>query len=232
MWVAGGHRQLAELNLSGSGSLYAPPTDLISIDWQVCTGFRADIHISLDSRAIIALLALRHFYFTCLSCSQVGMVLTLNSSHRMSPKGRLFEFLLHPRTVEEFVARRVSAPSRWIRMFDIQVKLYQDSAASNSQARDYWMVAQSKESNIREFDKHRRIEFLNDIVDSAVSIGWISLAAWNVFNIHQKMDETGSSWLWIRILCSAVFCSWASICQIFKANIQTFGPYIAHCSNA
>ena len=50
----------------------------------------------------------------------------------MTAKGRLFEYLLHLRTVDEIVARRGSAPDKWIRMFDVQVISFQDSATSDS----------------------------------------------------------------------------------------------------
>ena len=55
----------------------------------------------------------------------------------MTAIGRLFEFLLHPRTVEEIIARLGSAPDRWIQMFDFQVKSFQDSASRNSEAKYY-----------------------------------------------------------------------------------------------
>ena len=64
-------------------------------------------------------------------------LVVLNSSRSMTAKGRLFEYFLHPRTVEEIVVQQGSTPDRRIRMFEVQVISFHDSATSNSQARYY-----------------------------------------------------------------------------------------------
>ena len=74
-----------------------------------------------------------HFYFNaqvdknhcCLQIAYKFVTLViLNYSPYMDANGQLFEFLFHPRNVEEFDARRGIAPGRSIRMFDVQVKSF------------------------------------------------------------------------------------------------------------
>ena len=90
----------------------------------------------------------------------------------MTAKGGLFEILLHPTTVE-VVARQGSAPRRWIRMFDIQVKTFKirQMYLSSEILLKRSPIERVEYSRIRQISLDSAAQFFNDIVDGAESMG-------------------------------------------------------------